>query len=182
MSNRESLRRLSKRFPKPDELDNIINGLRKEDDRTVAIVGASLVESVLERVLISAFPNKSSDLLPRLFENRGPLSDFNGKILIADAIWVAGVKTEELHRVRHIRNCFAHARIPVTFDTPEIAKEVQGFAALAALRKVSLEMSEQGRFADMPNKAAYLFNCHILMLKMEDTHVKLGGKPLIPRE
>ena len=175
MSNRDALRKLSKLFPGGEEVDGIIMGLHKEADHTAAIIAASMVESVLERLLISSFKNKSADLMPRLFENRGPLSDFNSKILVADAYCVTGVRCEELQRVRHIRNCFAHARLPVTFETPEIAKEVDEFAAVKAIKSVR-EKSEPTYYENVGRKGSYVLSCHILMIMMDSAHVKLGGK------
>lgn len=164
------------------EVDSIILSLDKEADRTAAIMAASMVETVLEELLISSFKDKSKDLLPRLFENRGPLSDFNGKILIAQAFKIAGLNCEELQRVRHIRNCFAHARTKVTFETPEIAKEVDDFAAVKAIKRVRDEYEAKGEmtgYEHMPRKGSYVLSCHILMLMLEEQHLKLGGKPLI---
>ena len=158
--------------------------LHKEADRTAAIIAASLVESVLEQLLISSFKNRSSALLPRLFENRGPLSDFNSKILIGEAYRVTGLKHEELQRVRHIRNCFAHARQPVTFDTPEIAKEVDDFAAIKAIKKVREDYETRGEtsgYEHMGRKGSYVLSCHILMIMMEHIHIEMGGATLISK-
>lgn len=182
MSNRDALRRLSRKFPSVEEADNIILSLSKEADRTAAIMAAAMVESVLEQLLISSFKDKSKELFPRIFENRGPLSDFNGKILIAQAFKIAGLNCDELQRVRHIRNCFAHARTKVTFDTPEVAKEVDDFAAVKAIKKVREDYearNEATGYEHMERKASYVLSCHILMLMLEEKHLKLGGKPLI---
>ena len=181
MSNRDALRKLSKAFPGAQDVDDIILALHKEGDRTAAIVGQSLVESVLEHLLTSSFRSKPADLLPRLFENRGPLSDFNSKILVAQAFGIIAPKqAEELQRVRHIRNCFAHARLPVTFDTPQIAKEVQDFVAIIAMKAATAKHPEGPNFAHMTNKASYVLICHILMILLETEHTKRGGKPLLP--
>lgn len=157
-------------------------GLHKESDHAAAIIASSLVEAVLERLLIASFPNKSKEVIPTLFENRGPLSDFNSKILIADAYCVKGANCEELHRVRHIRNCFAHARELVTFDTPEIAQEVDDFAAAQAVRKVREEYQARGEisgYESFSRKASFILSCHLLILMMNENHMKLGGENLI---
>lgn len=182
MSNRDALRKLSKRLPGADETDAIIKGLSKESDRVAAIVGASLVESVLEHLLISSFVSKRSDLMPRLFENRGPLSDFNSKILVAEAFGVLNSSgAEELQRIRHIRNCFAHARLPVSFDTPEISKEVHDFIILITMNGVMNERLQQNDFTNMSNKRAYVLICHLVIIFLEGRKFNLGGKRLISR-
>lgn len=159
-------------------------GLHKESDHTAAIVAASLVESVLERLLITSFTNKSKQLVPLLFDNRGPLSDFNSKILIADAYKVKGASCSELHRVRHIRNCFAHARELVTFETEEIAGEVDDFAAAQAVRKVRADYKMKGEISGYENfsrKGSFILSCHLLMILMNETNIELGGNSLIGR-
>lgn len=180
MSNRDALRKLSKQFPAVADVVGIITGLHGEADRTVAIVGSSLVESVLQHLLVVSFKSKAPELLPRLFENRGPLSDFNSKILVAQAFGVIGTaQAEELQRIRHIRNCFAHARVEVTFETPEIAKEVTEFAAIIAIRRVDKDHPNGPNFAHMKNKACYVLICHILMIMLDAEHVKRGGQRLL---
>lgn len=180
-SNRNSLRSLSRQFPGAGEVKSIINDLRKENDRTVAIVGASLVESALEHMLIASFKSKHSDLLPRLFENRGPLSDFNSKILVAQAFGVvAESQAEEMQRIRHIRNAFAHARVPITFDTTEVHKEVQDFIMLMAMRSVEPKLpSHAKKIEDMPNKSAYLLMCNLILIMFDHMHRALGGRRLL---
>lgn len=166
-----------------DEVDGIITGLHKESDRTAAIAGASLVESVLQELLITSFRRKSADLLPRLFENRGPLSDFNSKILVAEAFGVIGTQqAAEIQRIRHIRNCFAHARLPVSFSTKEIATEVQDFIALIAMKAVNEKHQSGPNFSHMSDKASYVLICHIVMIMLEAQNVKLGGRRMIGSE
>lgn len=79
MSNRDALRKLSKQFPPPAEVKNIMDTLRTESDRTAAIVSASILETTLEKFLIAAMKEKNARLIGQLFENRGPLSNFSGK-------------------------------------------------------------------------------------------------------
>lgn len=185
LSKRRALRNLASRFPDSEKADALIMGLHKESDHAAAIIATSLVETVLERLLIASFPNKSKELLPSLFGNKGPLSDFNSKILIADAYCVEGANCGELHRVRHIRNCFAHARELVTFETEEIAQEVDDFAAAQAIRKVREVYQVKGEMSGYENfgrKASFILSCHLLILMMNETHVKLGGGNLIGQQ
>src|SRR5262249_17154159 len=44
------------------------------------------------------------------------------KITIAAAFEIIGKITQEnLRLIRHVRNAFAHAKIPITFNTPEVS-------------------------------------------------------------
>ena len=180
MSNRDALRKLSKMFPGDDEVKSIIASLHKESDRTVAIVGASLIESALEAILIRSFTARSKDLLDRIFQNRGPLSDFNSKILVAQAFGVISTPTAgEMQRIRHIRNVFAHARVNVSFDTPEIAREVEEFVTLLAMKSVKLPDIEDHPLQNLNGKPAFLLICKILLIIYSSSHEKLGGDGFI---
>jgi hypothetical protein len=47
MSNREALRKLSRKFPAPPEIAQTLEALDHEPDRSAAIVGAGLLETAL---------------------------------------------------------------------------------------------------------------------------------------
>lgn len=94
-----------------------------------------MVESALQERLLRSFGSAAGGLEQSLFEDRGPLSDFNSKILVAQAFAVISDRlAEDMQRIRKIRNCFAHARIDVGFDEPLIKKEVFELAAVMAVQ------------------------------------------------
>lgn len=135
MSNRDSLRKLSRKFPAPPEVEKILDSLRDEHDLQVAILASSLVEASLERLLLSKFKSRSSNLIGQIFNNRGPLSDFHSKILIAHAFHViTPAMADELHSIKAVRNAFAHTKIPLSFDHENIAVEVKGLRLANALK------------------------------------------------
>jgi hypothetical protein len=165
MSNRDSLRALSKKMPPTSEVASIIDALKQDSDRTAAIVAASLLESTLEKMLISRFHVRNKDFLSRLFNNRGPAADFNSKILIAQAFGVISpTAADEFQAVRHIRNAFAHARVEVTFETPEVAHEVQRFQMLMAMKKVEETQIGGTKWGDKPPKLIFLLMVELLLI------------------
>ncbi len=140
MSSRDALRKLTRKFPTELEIEHIIKGLAQESDLSAVIIGTALVEGLLEALLIHKFHVQSSILNGQLFTNRGPLSDFNGKILISLAIGVIDeVFADELHSLRTIRNAFSHSKIPLTFDNAVIKKELSKIKLTNVLRKKELE-------------------------------------------
>ncbi|TAL81950.1 MAG: hypothetical protein EPN75_03315 [Beijerinckiaceae bacterium] len=178
MSKRDPLKQLIKKFPAPEDLRKIIEGLAEESDRSAAIVAASILEGLLERVIIHRLKNKDTNLIGQLFSNRGPLSDFHSKILIASAFGIIGRNAElDLNRIKTIRNVFAHAVHPVSFDTPEIHEEIGGFIVLDAMYKTA----EKGKhpLPRMPNKQAYLLAVHVLCIAYDGAHQQMGGKPIM---
>lgn len=120
------LRELSRQIPSPPEVKKIMNGLIEQDDLHVAITAVSIIEAHLEKLIVTRLHSTDKDFINRLFENRGPLSDFNSKILVAEAF---GLLTpplaNELHIMRTIRNTFAHAKMPLSFSMQPIEAEVR---------------------------------------------------------
>ena len=60
MANRDALRKLSQKFPASPELEKILDALRDKDDLHTAIIAVSIVETTLERVIISRLHKKNS--------------------------------------------------------------------------------------------------------------------------
>ena len=187
MPQKRTLRTLSTQVPEHEEVEQILLKLADSDDRTAAIVGASLVESALQQRLVQSFDSRSKGLEQRLFEDRGPLSDFNSKILIPQAFAVVPDRlADDMQRIRKIRNCFAHARIDVRFDEPLIAKEVAELVAVTAARKAYSD-TEVGALYQGP-KLSFGLSCYITysMLRSEkfarlmrtSTSDPASGKPI----
>lgn len=86
----------------------LVEELNEQSDRGVAIVGAAWVEEAISSSLESAFPQQSKGR-ERLFRADGPLSTFSAKI---DLLHTLGLVSElirsDMHRIREIRNTFAH--------------------------------------------------------------------------
>jgi hypothetical protein len=166
-------------MPTPDKVEELLLNLHQQGDREAAIVGASVVESALQERLIESFDSKAAGL-ERLFEDRGPLSDFNSKILIAQAFAVIPDRlADDMQRIRKIRNCFAHARIAVNFAEPLISKEVFELAAVLAVQKSMDDHPESygGRRPYDNPKVSYGLSCFLTytMLRSKEVaaHMKI---------
>ena len=135
MSNRDALRRLSKELPVGPQIEKIMDGLRTKDDIHAAIMGVSIVEAALEQRIVSQLHKSNKYLLGCLFENHGPMSDFNSTILVAESFGIiTGPLAEELHSMRAIRNAFAHAKTPISFQDKPVEREVDKLKLLSAIR------------------------------------------------
>jgi DNA-binding MltR family transcriptional regulator len=116
-SNREALRKLSRKYPAPPEIEKILDSLRDKDDISVAIMATALTDAALEQTIKAKLRTTDANLLGRIFLNRGPLSDFDSKILVAHGFGIITTPlADELHAMKAIRNAFAHAKIPLSFD------------------------------------------------------------------
>lgn len=180
MSNRDALRKLSKKFPPPPELKETLDALYEGSDLNAAIVGTALIEAGLERLLVGCLASNDKTLPGKLFENRGPLSDFNSKILTGQAFgMISEGMAQELHTIRHIRNVFAHSRVPVTFDTPQVAKEVRESGMMKAMAKVE-DPSAREAIEAFPTKRAFILLIQILFIMLDNALKKRGGGSLLP--
>lgn len=91
-------------------------------------MGAALTETSLEQLIESRFLHTEPDLIGRIFLNRGPLSDFDSKILIAHAFGIiTGPLADQLHSIKAIRNAFAHTDRPLSFENEIVTREVDTF-------------------------------------------------------
>jgi hypothetical protein len=104
----------------------IVDELEQQTDRGAAIIGAAFVESLLRQALESRLSVRTTlerRTANRLFAAMGPLSSLSAKI---DLGALLGVYPEavhgDLHRLREVRNQFAHEQEPRDFDFPKIAE------------------------------------------------------------
>ena len=108
---------MGSRKPKPIDLKNlthehnrVVGLLAKESDRSAAIVGGAFLDDLLGEMLKAHFIDDKKLQEALLLENR-PLGAFSARIDIAFALGLIprSIHTD-LHRIRQIRNAFAHDR------------------------------------------------------------------------
>jgi DNA-binding MltR family transcriptional regulator len=134
---KNALRELSRHLPSRPEINKIIDMLVDKDDLHTAIVAVSIVEAHLQKLIVTRLHRSDPKFIDRLFENRGPLSDFNSKILVAEAFGLlTSPLAEELHVLRAIRNTFAHAKMPLSFDLEQVNGEIRKLKLLVGTGSV----------------------------------------------
>ena len=93
----------------------------RTNDRGAAILAATFLENGMEYAVSRRLPG-SPKMFSELYDNNGLLSSFDAKISISEALEIYGPITKlNIHTVKHVRNTFAHASVPIDFQTPEIA-------------------------------------------------------------
>ena len=178
MSNREALRKLSRKFPAPPEVEKIIDSLHGGTDMSIAITATAIIEATLERLLTKKFKVKNKRLVGQIFRNRGPLSDFSSKILVANAFGViTSAQAGDLLSLKAIRNTFAHAKVPISFDHEIIGREVASLKMLIAIQAVE---SEVGHKIELDNKNWFLLVAKIIfiMLSAIEVHPGMAGEAI----
>lgn len=104
-------------FPKPGQARD------RKEERALALVSTAVVEQGLEYALTTKFSRAASEIRDQMFDGEGAvLRDLNAKIRLAYIMSIIGKETRsDLSAIRRIRNTFAHSRLRIDFDTPEIA-------------------------------------------------------------
>src|SRR3972149_5035504 len=113
-----------------------------ESDRASAIVGSSFLDHLLSSILRKAMIDHKN--IDRMFQGYGPLSSFYVKI---DMVFFLGLLPheeiyEDLHKVRDIRNDFAHGHKELSFSEQSIKDRISTFNILKLYRK-SLQLDEE---------------------------------------
>jgi hypothetical protein len=132
-----SLGKLARRSPSLGDHFVILHQLQTLDDRAAAILAAIQVEAALESVLLrKMIPLPDKEINEIFVGDSAPLSTFSAKIRMAFALGIIGPEARhDLNRLRTIRNAFAHARMPVSFDTSEIVEVCASIQFLSRLAR-----------------------------------------------
>ena len=86
----------------------------------------------------------SDDEHDGLFAGNGPLATLSAKARVAYALGAFDRETRhDIDAIREIRNAFAHARMSLSFDTPEIAQMCSGFHCLMPIETDLLSAREK---------------------------------------
>jgi DNA-binding MltR family transcriptional regulator len=130
------LKKLAKRIPDERFVRGILRTLQNRhtvSDYPVAIVGSSMIERALRIAILSRFIPLQADEENKLFEfdQKGPIADLAMRIRIARALGLFGTNTfQDLEKIRHIRNLFAHSPDIITFAEKDITEACAFFHAL----------------------------------------------------
>ena len=133
------------------------------DDRSFCLLLASMLENTLDTALDAWIGEQPEVLCKNLYEQDGLLATFARKITFAIVTQIAGpVSRENLRLMRHIRNAFAHAKIPITFNTPEVA------AACADLVRINIfdPPEEPNQLSDLTPRERFKMVCNETMIRL----------------
>jgi hypothetical protein len=122
----KSLTEISRLSPSNDEIDTLLSEIDTHNHRAAAVLGGAFVEDALEYAIQRRLVILTPKELGSMFEYPGPLSSFGAKIQLGYAIGLYGVIVrKDLDIIRRIRNAFAHAKKPISFDTPQVTHEME---------------------------------------------------------
>jgi hypothetical protein len=110
------------------------------NDRAIALTVTALLEQFLEAAISTHLEIDESEAR-KLFDDGGdgPLSTFSRKIAMGYALGVyESHMRSDLNSIRTIRNAFAHAKVYLDFDTPEIGVIVNHMKLIRSSRFQSI--------------------------------------------
>jgi DNA-binding MltR family transcriptional regulator len=163
MTKTSALKKLSKRVPTPAEIEEIMKSLKGKDDIHVAIIAVSIVESTLDRLLVSRLHNRDDTFVASLFQSHGPMSDFYSKTLIAQAFGLLTTPlAEELHVMRDIRNAFAHAKIVISFEDAPVKQGVDKLKLVGGILGLPVQFKPE-----LDHKGRFLLATRIVLIMMD---------------
>jgi hypothetical protein len=139
----------------------------KNDRGAVLLIGSNL-ENTLESAIGKFCVHERLSLL---FGADKPLGTFRNKILVAYAIDLFGnVTFENLEAIRHIRNAFAHAKIPISFQTPEViaANEILD---IGPLLPAHFKEGNQNKSVALEGLDRFKHACHWIANKLARTYL-----------
>jgi hypothetical protein len=115
-SHSKALRRLSHK-PAGPEHHTAFNeqASAEKNDRGACLLYAANLENLLDMVFDAAL-EINDDNREQIYGESGLLGSFSRKISMAFVLRIIGIVTfDNLTLIRHIRNTFAHAKIPIDF-------------------------------------------------------------------
>jgi hypothetical protein len=123
---KRSLRDLSRDEPSPEDSDEIRRLQREGPGVVTAILGAAQVEYQLERLIFARLKRRDANTIEALTRDNGPLSGLYAKCVMAHAMGIIDdVILGNINIIRTIRNAFAHAKRPISFETAEVLDELR---------------------------------------------------------
>jgi hypothetical protein len=98
----------------PDDFNAVLEEAGSGSPRAAALIGAALLEDVLERVLLSRMIRLNSRRRKKLFGSQAPLESMTARIRVAHAFNLIDDNLKrDLTIISEIRNRFAHTPGPV---------------------------------------------------------------------
>jgi DNA-binding MltR family transcriptional regulator len=125
-------------------IKTLVEGILHQNRMThsgIVIAAAAILDNQLERALKRAMRPLSNNMYERLFDSFRPLNSFSSKIVMAYALGIISVDLyEELEKIRHIRNQFAHSSGILHFGSPEVEPMFLALKRTSTVSKTSVEV------------------------------------------
>lgn len=152
-----------------DDIRPVLAAFIGDTDRACGILAGAFLEELLEelvrRHMVESLPED-------LFAKYGPLSSFAGKIDLAFALDLLSTSEfTDLHRIRRIRNIFAHSLEVLRFDSSPVRDHVD---QLLLRRSTITGLATQKR-SDFETSA-------LILVGFLQSRIKQAVRPIVPHD
>lgn len=119
------------RFPaSDDDFNAFLSEFQQESDRAAAVLGAAYADDLLKTLLMRSFVNEGRTVR-ELMRPESAGGTFSSRISLAYAIGlISEDDAKDLHRLREIRNKFAHRLHGLSFEDQSIAANSWNFRCM----------------------------------------------------
>jgi hypothetical protein len=137
-----------------EQMQAVVDEIAKQTDRGAAMIAASVIDGILEHLIIARFVELSSNRKRALFgQSNGPLSTLSSKIELGFALGLFNEeRRQSLHLIREVRNAFAHRMDPISFEDPGISVIVE--------TRVTPKVKA---YSTMSSRTKFLFTVNVLV-------------------
>ncbi|MGY1426139.1 hypothetical protein [Lysobacter sp. A289] len=140
-------------------VNTFLSEFQQETDRAAAVLGPAMLDQLLKDLLDATFT--SAEVAKKLTGKMMPIGTFSARITLAQAIGIISVsEAKDLHRMRDIRNAFAHQLHGLSFETTSIRDSCGNFVSIEESK--SLDLNRQF-FSDYPRDARSAFNLAVTL-------------------
>lgn len=160
-----------KQFLAPEDWSDFRERYESSDDRSCAILCAAYLDDCLDVLVRSALMG-NNDAKNRLFSDMMPLSSFSAKINIAFCLsLIHDTVYDDLHRIRRIRNEFAHRIVDLNFSV----EPVQSLCFALVFPREYLDSDELSHLSDSPREY-FIFTCAMFSAFFEGQYLQRADK------
>ena len=156
-----------------DRISHLLKNLKDESDRAVIIIISAHIDVQLEEILrVALVPSSTSS--DSMFDGpNAPLANLSNKI---DFCYRLGLMSEftaqSLHKIRKLRNKFAHNIEGCNFIDPSIKSSIEELYKLHQYDQKEKDLHDI--FGDSP-KGKFLLSATLVMGVMEEAYHRLGA-------
>ena len=151
-------------------VNSFLTEFQDESDRAAAVLGPAMLDELVKELLNAIFVSR--ELAAKLTGKMMPIGTFSARITLAQAIGlISDPEARDLHRMRDIRNKFAHQLHGLSFDTHSIRDSCGNFFLIEESRQIP---KNEGFFQDYPQHARATFNLEVTLMvsKLKDRIAK----------
>ena len=124
------------------EANACLQELFKESDRGGVLVGFAFLDHMIDN-LCRAKMVAGTKAVNKLLEYPGPLTTFAARTDLAYTLgWIGPQVYQDLHRIRKVRNAFAHSSGALGLDDPDIQKLCEGLEILKFETRFNVKRGE----------------------------------------